>query len=240
MQSIQLTCPQNVVNFCEKRLDVTAFEQEFSQPQPLTLEQISQQLASGDYIPVLKALWSEQDKQRRFEWLRQQEKDLHAPLLFEQAIAEFEVLPTIETIIKTCIPLISIANFRVKQDMQCSKDPSVCKGDAAIRMQNTYNQALAKKAGKNLYKRVCSTIEKNHPQETIDLYQKVTEAAEERKSKNLPNPTWIGFHGMSMFFSNISTPPMHPSEEFKQIREAYADEFIKVNQEGIEMMRQEF
>ena len=45
---------------------------------------------------------------------------------------------------------------------------------------------------------------------------------------------------MSMFFSNISTPPMHPSEEFKQIREAYADEFIKVNQEGIEMMRQEF
>ena len=63
MQSIQLTCPQNVVNFCEKRLDVTAFEQEFSQPQPLTLEQISQQLASGDYIPVLKALWSEQENQ---------------------------------------------------------------------------------------------------------------------------------------------------------------------------------
>ena len=42
----------------------------------------------GEYIPVLKAVWSERDRSRRLEWLRAN-ASLHAPLMFELALAEF-------------------------------------------------------------------------------------------------------------------------------------------------------
>lgn len=76
-------------------------------------------LSEGQYKKVMVALWSEKNRARSLTWLQRHEPELHVPLLYEQAIAEFVVNPSIETIRDKTIPLLKIAKMRFVQDAIC-------------------------------------------------------------------------------------------------------------------------
>lgn len=183
-------------------------------------EILDQNLAQGNYIPVLSAIWGEKDKLRRLDWLRSQEHQLHAPLMFEQAIAEFTNSPTAETVATISLPLIRAAAFRVHQDAQCSRDASVYNGDASPRMQNTYVMALQnaiKKYAPSL--RLEKIQEEKRDEMQVEIKKKLREIVEKTLSapNTLPDPTWIGYHSIMSVFGEA--PQMHPREEFDKKRQ---------------------
>ena len=144
MNVMHFSNPQNVVAFCEVRLDQAAVTKIIQKEAGLTKEdQLIRHLALGEYMPVLKAIWSERDRSKRLQWLRSHQSEMHAPLLYEQAVVEFSQSPTEETLLQVSFPLLFEAGFRVFQDSQCCQDASVKQGDCVMRMQLVYQNSLA-------------------------------------------------------------------------------------------------
>lgn len=218
---------QSVVSFCDTRLIPAKVQVIINEGKAVGLsngEALNEQLKNSDYIPVLKAIWSERDRSRRLEWLRSHAPEMHAPLMYEQALAEFVASQTVETVTKISLPLIQAATFRVYQDSQCSSDASVYKGDAPVRMKLTYLKSLD-----TLTKKFLKTPLSEIKAENNYMAAKVVEVAQASMSQELPSPNWIGHHGMSVFIDGKIA--MHPEENHKEIRKKAAEEIIeKLNQ----------
>lgn len=229
MTTVSFSNPQNVVAFCEKRLDKEAVSQIIKKHnEGVNSPEIEEKLESNDYISTLSLIWGERDAARRLSWLRNHADRLHAPLLYEQAIAEFKESPTVETVIQVSLPLIKAASSRVAQDAQCSQDASVYSGDAHIRMEYVYNRALMdvqKKYAPSLNLNNILSENKNIIKKTT--LNKLKEVAEQSiKNPNmLPSPAWIGFHGMSCFIQGH--PNMLPSQQFEEKRSDVAKKFLE-------------
>lgn len=220
--------PGNVVSYSETRLNPQAVNHIIKQGKQEGLSNskaLNENLKSSQYIPVLNAIWSERDKNRRLEWLRSHESEMHAPLMFEQAITEFVIKPTVETIIQISIPLIKAASFRVVQDSKCSTDPSVFNGDAAQRMEMTYLTSLNTQTEIHINKKLVTIISENEDAIKSAVNAKVLKIAHSSITQDLPSPNWIGHHGLSVFRSgNIE---MHSTADFKNHRDKVANDTIK-------------
>ncbi|MCI0382360.1 MAG: hypothetical protein L0207_04850 [Chlamydiae bacterium] len=215
---------QDVVSFCEKQLNPTEADKIIKEGKGLSNSaEIEKNLKESRYIPVLKALWSEKDKEKRLEWLKSHSK-LHAPLMFEQAIAEFVNYPTVEAIHSISMPLIKAATFRVLQDSKCSRDPSVFNGDAPGRVAETYMKILENQVQKHLKKSLADIGNEKKEMLASFIRSKLIEIIKQSKEKELPDPSWIGWHGMSVFIDGKIE--MHPASDYKKIRDQAADEML--------------
>lgn len=92
---------------------------------------LEQSLADGDWKPLMKNLWSDEEGTLALKWLREKEKDFLPPLLYEQSIQEFLQKPTLNTASATSIPLIVLATLSLKQHESLIQkkaliNPSLC------------------------------------------------------------------------------------------------------------------
>lgn len=188
----------------------------------ITLE-TDESLKKCDYISVLKAIWSENDTARRVAWLRSHASELHAPLMYEQAIAEFLIAPTIDTVKQVSLPLLKSATFRVEQDSKCSKDISVNNGDAHICMDETYKMVLNARVVKILNKSIPDIAQNCKDTILANVNQKMITTAQASLATQLPSPNWIRFHGIDAL---MGTNSMHPESEFKKYRDEYANNML--------------
>jgi len=224
-----MTNPLNlvsIVSYCEQRLQPIAINEIIKKGKSAGLSNtaaLNKNLKKGCYIPVLNAIWS--DKDRRLSWLQSHASELHAPLMFEQAIAEFVNSPTVTTIVEISIPLIQAATFRVNQDSKCSTDPSVFNGDAAPRMRNTYLISLNKQIEKHLGKKLENVLSENQSAIDSAMTAKTLKTAELSLSQKLPSPDWIGSHGINAI--RYGKVEMHPIAASNEIRNKFAYETIQ-------------
>jgi hypothetical protein len=226
---------QNVVSFCEKRLNPTEVNGIIQNHRDgVSSSMIETYLNANDYISALSLLWGERDSTQRLTWLRDHENQLHAPLLYEQAIAEFKENPTVETVIQVSLPLIKAGTFRLQQDARCSADSSVSQGDAHIRMEMTYGKALqnaVNKYNKNLDLPTIKT--ENEEAITQAVLTKMKEIAEATLAnpEALPSPNWIGYHGMDCFL--MGGPSMLDPSLFVEKRISVANQVLEVAKEKL-------
>jgi hypothetical protein len=209
----------DVVSFCEIRNDPKAFSAyiQAEGAQGISNGEALKALAEkGDYIPVLKAIWSEKDHTRQLTWLRSN-ASLHAPLMFELALAEFAAAPTVETIELISFPLISAANLRINQDSVCSQDYFIYSLPPSD-MGKAYCKSLDQLMQKHLF----------HPFDRFNLSQRCLQASIQKsietllssKSLPLPNPTWISWHTDATASDALK---MHPAGDWKKLREDFAN-----------------
>jgi hypothetical protein len=178
-------------------------------------------LQNGEYIPVLKAIWSERDLERRVSWLRQY-SSLHAPLMFELAMAEFEHSPTRETLAFVSFPLIHAAASRVLQDCSCSVD-RIEKLDAKapdIVIRQIYFGSI----DLFLTKIRCKAVLQFSEDTNLPLLEKTKETMRQSLSAPLPTPEWLKAYGKSLLGREII---MASSSEWKQRRVFFARELLK-------------
>jgi hypothetical protein len=181
-------------------------------------------LERGHYIPVVTAVWSESDPQRRVEWLRAN-AGLHAPLLFEQALAECEAIPTVETVNRVALPGIAAATLRMGQDAACSLDLSTSAGIEL--MQMTYTISLAQLIRERLGGQALGAV-----QDPIVVRPAIKEAVARMAERTLsgeplPDPTWAAWHGTDVQISGV--PRMRPAREHERIRRELAERIIREN-----------
>lgn len=223
--------PKNVISFSELRYfhDFEEGMKKIAENNEIELLGLSQTdkldnlLKASNYVPVLFAIWTEQDKSRTVSWLKENTK-LHAPLMFEQGLAEFEAAPTVETVLKISIPLMQAAEFRAKQDSKCSMDASVYNGDAHLRLRDCYKNSLYVAVSKHLEKDLGEILEENKEDFEALVKSKLVETLELSKTQELPNPDWLKYHGMGIFTGNDI---MKPQEKWKEIRDEFANETIE-------------
>ncbi len=220
----------NLVSFVEASLDPVQMNQLIQERKHIGLNDpaLEDNLRAGRYQPVLQALWSERDRDRRLAFLDSKKQELHPVLMFEEAIARFGASPTNETVHSVAIPLIDAAAFRVNQDAQCASDCSVKYGDAAARMHLAYGRRLTNRV-QALMHRPLHEIAREHQQELkTSTTAKVLDVARQSLSTELPSPDWVGFHGMELFISG--KPDMYPADQYAERRHAYArTEIVKLN-----------
>lgn len=219
---VNFSNPTNVVAFCESYFNKAELEKIKKEGKESGLSYtnvLSEQLSHGNYIPVLKAIWSEENPERKITWLRTCAlTQLHGPLMFELAVEEFAHDPRPVVLNARSLPLIKAAAFRVQQDAKCSKDASVYNGDAHARMFGAYVARLNELTQKflGMTPRQAESLVQPDPNYSLATI------ASRSLTVELPSPVWIKNHGMAFFLKEEG--PMHPEADFKRIRDAYAHE----------------
>lgn len=182
------------------------------------IQDLSEKLGRGDYMPVLKSLWSEQNSEKKIIWLRDNSA-YHVPLMLERAVAEVEQTPTIETIVNVSLPLIEAALFRIQQDFSCCHE----KDTLSFFIKDTYQKVVIGKFFDQL-KQVPSQ------KRFSKIKQKVIEVAQETLTKlendKLVPPNWIANQP-----KDSSAHKMHPEEEWAERRKRVAQEMIQKMEE---------
>jgi|GEM_PF-3281010 len=199
MSVIRINNSESVVNFCEKQSDVGALDaakakHDIGCLSPANRERYDQAIRGGKYIPAIGAVWKDPENRSRF--LASYTEQLHAPLMFEEAIERFRRDPRMAVAINTSLPLIRAASFRVRQDAVCSADGSVSRGDAHIRMSMVYSRILAREF------RARFGMKMPNPSELV-IKAKVEAVARASINRELPSPNWIGEHGMGVFLGGV-------------------------------------
>lgn len=211
----------DVLAYCRKRLDLPVMDAIIKANRAgLDAPGLEDNLQNGTYIPVLSAVWGERDKAKRIDWLRLH-ADLHPPLMFERAIAEFVAAPTAETVTKLVVPLMHAAAFRIHQDAECLLESEPLGKFLEDRMYIVYLSLLAKVGKKHAPELNLEQImmaEKDGIDENSCKRLARIASITLRCPELLPNPVWISYHhGGSKY-------PMHAKEDFKTIRQHVARE----------------
>jgi len=175
-------------------------------------------LNQGEYIQTLGAIWS--DAKNRLEFLDEQSPRLYAPLMFEEALARFQVSPTEETIHTISIPLMTAASFRTSQDAVCSSDPAVYRGQAEKGMIKVYTASLDLLTQKLLGRKLDKILEEKLEFRLKAIIGKVTEVAKRSLAIELPTPDWAA----NLKFRRAS---MYPDALYPMLRKGFAEEILK-------------
>lgn len=215
----------DITQFCEQHFDEIAKNSKIQGKGLGDTQSLQQSLDKGDYIPVLRAVWSEKDTIRQLQWLREKAALLHAPLMFELALAEFSSTPDInkiKTFYLVSIPLIKAAAFRVMQDAQCSTRSSFPHGTIGEKMAKIYTKALERRATVALGKTRAQLLTTEQEMRLFMIKMAIEETALRSIMQELPPPTWIT--GGDIF----------PLENCKEIRDIAAYTAIQsINREII-------
>jgi hypothetical protein len=142
---------------------------------------LNKALSVGDYVTVLKALWSETDCQKKLTWLRQVKSQLHAPLLFELALGECLMTSDPNRVTSVCLPLFRIARFRTQQDL--ASYPMQLSPDPGQRLMRVYDEVLT--IAMNVF------LKKPEIDESL-MRKKAIKVAVKSLKQQLPPPNWFG------------------------------------------------
>lgn len=180
---------------------------------------ITKHLAEGNYIPVLQSLSLSIPPEKRLAWLKEH-SGLHAPLLFEQAITEYEVNSTEDDLLQSA-SLLKAATFRAKQDSQCCLDPTIANGEVADQISGIYEYSL------NKFRREDGiSLDPLSNKLSSAIKTKITETALKSLKEPLPPPNWIGLSNTKNSWFDLKTPQgeayMYPVSAHKEIRDDYA------------------
>jgi hypothetical protein len=223
--TLPVSHPVSIVSFCSQRSNPGAIGRIRKEYGEDCLDRESSKFdklaRAGEYIQVLGAVWS--DKSNRLLFLRRHAQELHAPLMFEQAIAEFTANPTKSTLQYTSLPLIKAAAFRIDQDAKSLPDPSEFNGDPATQMFKIYIAALDTQVQKHLNFQL-NIIEQNVPDLNKSNVRKILEVANRSIKIKLPPPDYIAPEQESALL-----PPFYAgsaSEVHARLRDDFAREII--------------
>ncbi len=223
---------KNVIPLCELREDSNALENIIRGRNGIT-EAAKAALAKGHYTDALAALWSAKTFEERITWMREAADSLHAPFIYELALAEFEAIcekdretgeglysdeRKIEVLNTVSLPLIRAAQFLTRQAAQCSKDDSVYNGDADQRLKNVYIRLIVK-VMKEKTAIDPSTINEDSPVKLAAYRRKLEEVVKRSLEIDLPDPKWVTYNGMGTFQGERK---MHPKSQWNELRHNYA------------------
>lgn len=224
---MSITSP-SVTQFCWNRIDPEKANRIIQANKKVGLsdrEGLNQALKEGEYVPVIASIWAERNKEIRLNFLREKSCELHAPLMFEHGLAEFNAEPTVDTFINITMPLFIAARFRVMQDAKCSKDITVEKGDPQDSLLMVYTTSLGTSIKKHLNSEYSQIIKENNNEVQVQTRLKVLQVAEQTLTQELPNPGWLASHGMAKFFG--TTDVTHTPADCSIKRVAYAKKILE-------------
>ena len=184
---------------------------------------LQQYLANGEYVEVLQHIWAERNRNCRLDWLRSNAANLYAPLMYELAISEFVMNPTVETVNLVSLPLLAAASFRVRQDVQCFTTWNTKSASVDEQMELVYRTSLDTQIQKHLQTSLASILETNIEERNQAVNQKVVQTAKKSMEINLPNPDWAG-KGLRSFFGTVK---IAVPEKQKEITDQYAQAIIE-------------
>lgn len=225
---LNISSSLSTINFCDKRINLIEANKVIANYAsdclaPAHAQKYTELAMSGEYPEVLGAIWK--DKTHRLTFLQQLAPQLHGVLLFELGMAEFLASKTVETVNLVVLPLFKAAVFRVRQDAQCSQDPSICYGDADTRLSLVYAKSLDTATKKYLGQSLEEVQAVHIPERHAAIKARIRDTALASQQIDLPSPHWLRFHGMSHFFSEST--PMHSITDIKKIRDNFADQVLK-------------
>jgi hypothetical protein len=222
------------VLFPENRFDPKSVKDILKNNNGLDSPELSKNLREASYIKVFKAIWSEKNKERRLDFLRNN-AGLHAPLLFELGMAEVaKELPKVQKdyndeamkekireAVAVAMSYFTAASKRVFQDALAVNDHSL--EDAGLVMFMIYNKGLSdllnNRTGKNWEDFYSKELSKGKEK------AKVKEIFQKTLTESLPNPTWVGKHGLSYTFSG--RVELYPYNEAKEKQNNCAKKIIE-------------
>lgn len=194
-----------------------------------------QKLENSEYVPILKALWSETDEKVRLEWLRSH-AGYHAPLMYELAIEEFVNTPSMDTYRKISIPLMKAAAQRAFQDANCLID-LVAAQLLPHTMDNAYQKALLKEVNKYTdlsIDHICRFKSLTY----LLSDTRIKEALKAVDTPGFPNPQWISYdiqfsgtkEESKTLFVNVVEQKllMRDEEQWTFFRKEFTEEFLRL------------
>lgn len=104
----------------------------------------------GDWMPLLRGLWSDEEGVRALEWLRGKEHQSLPPLLYEQSIHEFTLKPTVRTACERSIPLIVEATLSLLHQQKLIEKGALIEPRAAEMFESKYLEKLNDLVGRSL------------------------------------------------------------------------------------------
>lgn len=206
-----------VFDYCAQRLDPEFIKQirNDAGDADVRAPDVENYLKKGMYIPVLTAIWGERDQGRLVQWLRSH-AEYHAPLMFERAIVEFEVAPTLQTVVRVSLPWLQAAAFRTYQDQTCLLNYS----PDHTELFDTYRQLLKQKMGESGLDLEVIKVEYKDA-----LYRNtfnwLSQFVNNVDTSTLPSPDWIGEN------SDGSVSPMIRLTKYDWVRECVGREALK-------------
>lgn len=213
----------DVVVFCQKRFIPGEIKNVIPESNGLKdQKKVEEFLVNSDYIPVLTAIWCEEDSQAKLNWLREKATLLHAPLLFELGLAEFRANPTEESFHKVVIPLFKSARLRVEQDIACVEDISL--SDAGALLEMIYAEALNQLIKEHLKMDLTVLNAKERTLRVTATKAKIGEIALLTRTSPMPNPQWIGNHGMKAWFGPVK---LHDESLWPALRDKVYQDVLK-------------
>lgn len=164
------------------------------------LDVMDNYLKEGEYIPILKRLWTENDHERRYNWLEEKRSQSHPLLLFELALDNIRQDPTLKGFASS-LYLIEFAKDRTEMDTACVTDNSA--DDAARSLYQIYAKALANFVKKN--PGLDAELQKAPKEElSKEILEQLLAALKETQANldKLPSPNWTSQHALRVLFSD--------------------------------------
>lgn len=206
-----------LVFVADNRLNADFIQQEAkgAKFQPPLLEE---SLAQGEWMPLMKGLWSDEEGIRALHWLREKEKNFLPPLLYEQSIQEFFQTPTLSTAAKTSIPLVVLATVGLKQHESFIQKGALLNDSVADIFQDKYldmlNQLLGRFHKTSLPELVLSTDCASH------IFQKVHQFS---VTCALPKPREISW----LMRDPLKLESLNPFEEWPKLGREVVQSWVK-------------
>jgi len=138
---------ERAVCVAQNRLDTEFIQKEArgAKFQTLILEE---SLSNGDWMPLMKTLWSDEEGTQPLRWLRDKEKDFLPLLLYEQSMMEFIKKPTLETASRISIPLIVTATLSLRVQQSFVLDEALIDVNIANILEEQYLENLNQLIGR--------------------------------------------------------------------------------------------
>ncbi len=156
-------------------------------------------LQSGDYIPVLKALWSEKDIKKKIDWLQEKKHESHPILLFELSVEVVKEDPSLSNL-EESLYLLELGKYRTDLDAICVSDSSALA--AAQSLYNNYSKVIATVVSQNPSLKEMLTTGQSKEM-NVRILQKLLISLKQvqQKLNSLPPPNWVSTHALQMLFS---------------------------------------
>ncbi|MEC7839127.1 MAG: hypothetical protein VX777_03695 [Chlamydiota bacterium] len=161
---------------------------------------LEENLRNQNYIAVLRALWSEENAQKRLEWLKKKESESHPILLFELAVEVIKEEPNLENFQKS-LYYLELAKYRTDLDAVCVNDSSARAAPQSL--YQTYSRAVADVVDRapnlknQLTQSVLQGVDKEVLTQLLSALQEI-----ELQIDALPSPEWVSTHALRKLLSN--------------------------------------
>ncbi|MFZ4673073.1 MAG: hypothetical protein ACOYL1_01835, partial [Chlamydiia bacterium] len=132
---------ERLMEVAENRTNTSYLQQE-AQGAKFQPAEMQKWVQEGEWISILKSLWSDEEGARALAWLRSKEIELLPPLLYEQAIAEFVQNPTFATASRISIPLIAVATLSLRQQQSLIQEKALEDPTSAEIFESKYFEKL--------------------------------------------------------------------------------------------------